>query len=139
MRIPEAVLPIFLASVQRRSYLRISRINDTGHPGYRGPNLCNYSTTIRPVSIEKESLKYNDMGLIKGPLNVSRQCAFSCFQRSSSQRLIEDEAFIGSDIFNNLIDYEDGQEESDSLRADKNMQRDPAFQQIGKAFFKNTN
>ncbi|GFU70166.1 uncharacterized protein TNCV_5057601 [Trichonephila clavipes] len=42
-------------------------------------------------------------------------------QRSSSPRLIEDETFNDSDIMNNLIDYEDGQEEPDSLRVDKNM------------------
>ncbi|GFW22584.1 hypothetical protein TNCV_1478811 [Trichonephila clavipes] len=29
---------------QRRSYHRISRINDTGPPSNRGPNMCNYST-----------------------------------------------------------------------------------------------
>ncbi|GFX74625.1 uncharacterized protein TNCV_1158411 [Trichonephila clavipes] len=46
--------------------------------------------------------------------------AFS--QRSSSPRLIEDETFNDIDIINNLIDYEDGKEEPDSLRADKNMQ-----------------
>ncbi|GFV88571.1 uncharacterized protein TNCV_1243811 [Trichonephila clavipes] len=46
--------------------------------------------------------------------------AFS--QRSSSPRLIEDETFNDSDIINNLIDYEDRQEEPDSLREDKNMQ-----------------
>ncbi|GFU59474.1 hypothetical protein TNCV_3202771 [Trichonephila clavipes] len=57
--------------------------------------------------------------------------AFS--QRSSSPGLIEDETFKDSDIINNLIDYEDGQEEPDSLRAEKTC-KDPAFQQIGKAF-----
>ncbi|GFX59765.1 hypothetical protein TNCV_1778041 [Trichonephila clavipes] len=36
-----------------------------------------------------------------------------------SLRLIEDETFNGSDIMNNLIDYEDEQEEPDSLRVDK--------------------
>ncbi|GFX61534.1 uncharacterized protein TNCV_2745091 [Trichonephila clavipes] len=46
--------------------------------------------------------------------------AFS--QRPSSQCLIEDETFNDSDIMNNLIDYEDGQEVPDSLRVDKNMQ-----------------
>ncbi|PRD19814.1 UNVERIFIED_CONTAM: hypothetical protein NCL1_56308 [Trichonephila clavipes] len=45
--------------------------------------------------------------------------AFS--QRSSSPRLIEDETFNGSGIIKNLLDYEDGQEERDSLRVDKNM------------------
>ncbi|GFW11601.1 uncharacterized protein TNCV_42361 [Trichonephila clavipes] len=37
-------------------------------------------------------------------------------------RLIEDENFNDSDIINNFIGYEDGLEEPDSLRADKNMQ-----------------
>ncbi|GFS93787.1 uncharacterized protein TNCV_798871 [Trichonephila clavipes] len=46
--------------------------------------------------------------------------AFS--QRSSTLCLIEDETFNDSDIMNNLIDYEDGQEEPDSLRVDKNIQ-----------------
>ncbi|GFS72753.1 uncharacterized protein TNCV_1421351 [Trichonephila clavipes] len=45
--------------------------------------------------------------------------AFS--QRSSSPRLIEVETFNDSEIINNLIDYEDRQEEPDSLRVDKNM------------------
>ncbi|GFX60186.1 uncharacterized protein TNCV_4533461 [Trichonephila clavipes] len=43
-------------------------------------------------------------------------------QRSSSPRWIEDETFNDSDIINNLTDYEDGKEESDSVRANKNMQ-----------------
>ncbi|GFV72460.1 uncharacterized protein TNCV_546501 [Trichonephila clavipes] len=47
--------------------------------------------------------------------------AFS--QLSSSLPLIEDETFNDSDIINNLIGFEDGQEEPDSLRADKNVQR----------------
>ncbi|GFX07753.1 hypothetical protein TNCV_4160221 [Trichonephila clavipes] len=42
-------------------------------------------------------------------------------QRSFSPRLIEDETFTEGDI-NNLIDFEDGLEELDSLRVDKNMQ-----------------
>ncbi|GFV80649.1 hypothetical protein TNCV_4618111 [Trichonephila clavipes] len=63
------------------------------------------------------------------PRPVKRGFAFS--QHSSSLRLIEDETFNDSGIFNNLIDYEDGQEEPDSLRQ---VCRDPAFQQIGKAF-----
>ncbi|GFX21235.1 transposable element Tc1 transposase [Trichonephila clavipes] len=54
-----------------------------------------------------------------------------------SPRLIEDEAFNDCDIMKSLIDYENGQEEPDSLRVDKNTQRDPAFQQIGKAFSSN--
>ncbi|GFW43316.1 uncharacterized protein TNCV_2923641 [Trichonephila clavipes] len=39
-----------------------------------------------------------------------------------SSRLNEDKICNDSDIINNLIDYEDEQEESDSLRVDKNMQ-----------------
>ncbi|GFW89897.1 uncharacterized protein TNCV_2979931 [Trichonephila clavipes] len=46
--------------------------------------------------------------------------AFS--QRSSSPHLLEEETFNDSDIINNLMENEDGQEEPDSLRADKNMQ-----------------
>ncbi|GFX37751.1 hypothetical protein TNCV_3116021 [Trichonephila clavipes] len=56
----------------------------------------------------------------KSPAPVMRGSAFS--QRSSSPLLIEDETFKDSVIINNLIDYEDGQEETDSLRVDKNMQ-----------------
>ncbi|GFX42338.1 uncharacterized protein TNCV_110581 [Trichonephila clavipes] len=40
------------------------------------------------------------------------------YQRSNSPRLIEDETFNDSDIMNNLIGYEDGPEEPDSLRAE---------------------
>ncbi|GFX34314.1 uncharacterized protein TNCV_3226611 [Trichonephila clavipes] len=42
--------------------------------------------------------------------------AFS--QRSSSPRLTEDETFNDSDIIHNLINYEDGEEEQDSLKED---------------------
>ncbi|GFV92632.1 hypothetical protein TNCV_1374831 [Trichonephila clavipes] len=69
----------------------------------------------------------------------SRQCMFNCFlstmhvqllsldnacsiafsQRNSSTHLIEDETSNNSDIINNLIDYQDGQEEPDSLRAEE--------------------
>ncbi|GFV54100.1 uncharacterized protein TNCV_5119351 [Trichonephila clavipes] len=55
-------------------------------------------------------------------------------KRSSSPLLIEDETFNDSHIINNLIDYEDGQEKPDSLRVES---RDPAFQQIEKAFSSN--
>ncbi|GFU00313.1 transposable element Tc3 transposase [Trichonephila clavipes] len=34
---------------QGRSYHRISRINDTGPPSYKSPNMCNYSTTNNPL------------------------------------------------------------------------------------------
>ncbi|GFV44428.1 hypothetical protein TNCV_4736821 [Trichonephila clavipes] len=42
--------------------------------------------------------------------------------RFISPCLIEDETFNDSGIINSLIDYENEQEEPDSLRADKNMQ-----------------
>ncbi|GFS94468.1 hypothetical protein TNCV_2014841 [Trichonephila clavipes] len=58
-------------------------------------------------------------GLGKFPDN-GLSVAFS--QRSSSPRLIADETFNDSDIINNLINYEDEQEEPDSLRVDRNMQ-----------------
>ncbi|GFX98473.1 uncharacterized protein TNCV_4002421 [Trichonephila clavipes] len=71
--------------------------------------------------------------------NTLQDALFTCYKqspdnvhsvpfskRSSSPRLIEDEAFNDSDIINILIEYEDGQEEPDSLRADKNMQG-PSF------------
>ncbi|GFV79687.1 hypothetical protein TNCV_1725121 [Trichonephila clavipes] len=50
----------------------------------------------------------------KSPDNA-RSVAFS--QLANSPSLIEDETFNDSDI-NNLMDYEDRQEDSDSLRAD---------------------
>ncbi|GFV63292.1 hypothetical protein TNCV_1373891 [Trichonephila clavipes] len=40
-------------------------------------------------------------------------------KRTISTHLIEDETFNDSDNITNLIDYKDGQEELDSLRADK--------------------
>ncbi|GFU67397.1 uncharacterized protein TNCV_640971 [Trichonephila clavipes] len=52
-------------------------------------------------------------------------------------RLIEDQTLNDNDIMINLMDFEDGQEESDSLRVDKSMQKDPTFQHIGKAFSSN--
>ncbi|GFT33092.1 uncharacterized protein TNCV_1264581, partial [Trichonephila clavipes] len=50
----------------------------------------------------------------------ARSFAFS--QRTDSPRLIKNETFNGRDVINNLMDYEDGEEEPDSLRVDKNMQ-----------------
>ncbi|GFW25782.1 uncharacterized protein TNCV_1310431 [Trichonephila clavipes] len=47
----------------------------------------------------------------------ARSIAFS--QLASSTYLIKDETVNDRDIINNLIDYEDGPEEPDSLRADK--------------------
>ncbi|GFW52184.1 uncharacterized protein TNCV_2426311 [Trichonephila clavipes] len=53
----------------------------------------------------------------KQSLDNTRSIAFS--QHTSSTHLIDDETFNDSDIINTLIDYEDGQEEPDSLRVDK--------------------
>ncbi|GFW42566.1 hypothetical protein TNCV_4257601 [Trichonephila clavipes] len=38
---------------QRRSYRRISSINDAGPPSYWGPNMCNYSTTNKIFTSKK--------------------------------------------------------------------------------------
>ncbi|GFV69755.1 uncharacterized protein TNCV_1349081 [Trichonephila clavipes] len=65
-------------------------------------------------------LKDNIFNCYKQSPDNARSVAFS--QRSSSRRLIEAQTFNDSDIMNNLIDYENGQEEPDSLRVDKNMQ-----------------
>ncbi|GFX10433.1 hypothetical protein TNCV_1868281 [Trichonephila clavipes] len=80
------------------------------------------------VSQEKPNL-HNRADAIYVPGVAFSQC-------SSSPRLIQDETFNDSDIINKLIDYEDGQRELNSVRVDKNMQKDPAFQQIERAFYR---
>ncbi|GFX06378.1 uncharacterized protein TNCV_2939061 [Trichonephila clavipes] len=52
----------------------------------------------------------------KQSLDDARSIAFS--RRANSLRLIEDETFNESDIFHNLIDYEDEQEEPRFSTAD---------------------
>ncbi|GFT52952.1 hypothetical protein TNCV_1460521 [Trichonephila clavipes] len=52
----------------------------------------------------------------KHSLDNVRSVVFS--QSTSSTHLIEDEIFNDRDIMNNLVDYEDEQEEPDFLRAD---------------------
>ncbi|GFW93975.1 hypothetical protein TNCV_4812931 [Trichonephila clavipes] len=52
----------------------------------------------------------------KQSIDNARTIAFS--QSTSSTHLIGEETFNDNDIINNLIDYEDGNEEMDSLRAD---------------------
>ncbi|GFX99095.1 hypothetical protein TNCV_2492761 [Trichonephila clavipes] len=54
--------------------------------------------------------------------SLNLRCTVAFSQRSSSSRLIEDETSNDSDIINNLMDYEDGQEKPDSWRMNKNMQ-----------------
>ncbi|GFT00714.1 uncharacterized protein TNCV_3114031 [Trichonephila clavipes] len=79
-----------------------------------------------PKSIAKQMLKWGstapEFGSEKTFPGGWKERGIAFPQRSSSQHLIEDETFNDSDVINNLIDYEDGQEESDSLRTDKNMQ-----------------
>ncbi|GFS90272.1 uncharacterized protein TNCV_508851 [Trichonephila clavipes] len=52
----------------------------------------------------------------KQSLDNARSIAFS--QRTSSNHLFEHETFNDSDIINNLIGYEHGHEEPDSMRED---------------------
>ncbi|GFV33011.1 hypothetical protein TNCV_2023791 [Trichonephila clavipes] len=49
--------------------------------------------------------------------SFTRSIAF--FQRNSSTHFLEDEVFNGRDIINNLVYYEDEQDEVDSLRGVK--------------------
>ncbi|GFV95612.1 uncharacterized protein TNCV_4576131 [Trichonephila clavipes] len=83
----------------------------------------NNSTLVPTSSVMRNTTKSCQDALFIGykqsPDNA-HSVAFS--QRSSSPHLIVDETFNDSDIINNMIDYEDGQEEPDSLRVDKNMQ-----------------
>ncbi|GFU51842.1 hypothetical protein TNCV_3733551 [Trichonephila clavipes] len=52
---------------QGRSYRRISRINDTGPPSYRGPNMCNCSRLIRLPCLKKDPERI----FIQGPLRAT--------------------------------------------------------------------
>ncbi|GFT01001.1 hypothetical protein TNCV_4054081 [Trichonephila clavipes] len=46
-------------ALHERSYRRISPINDTGPPGYRGPNVCNCSPTNRaPIPKKRPRTSY---------------------------------------------------------------------------------
>ncbi|GFX97857.1 uncharacterized protein TNCV_4905081 [Trichonephila clavipes] len=56
------------------------------------------------------------IGYKQSPDNVR---TFSLSQRANRPRLIEEKTFNDNDIINSLIDYEDGQEEPDSLIAHK--------------------
>ncbi|GFV30628.1 hypothetical protein TNCV_2231581 [Trichonephila clavipes] len=50
-----------------RSYHRISRINDTGVPSYRSPNMCKYNPTNRTPTPKKDPERI----LMQGPLRTS--------------------------------------------------------------------
>ncbi|CAK9820080.1 Tigger transposable element-derived protein 1 [Anthophora quadrimaculata] len=59
--------------------------------------------------------------------NISGE-GFDTFGENDLDEMIEDETVNDSDIINNLIDYEDGQEEPESITADKIcLCRDPDF------------
>ncbi|GFT82371.1 uncharacterized protein TNCV_2388691 [Trichonephila clavipes] len=70
--------------------------------------------------ISTTSKLYQLTSTLKLPPDNAYSVAFS--QRSNSPRLIEDETLNDNDIIHKLKDYEDGQEEPDSLRVDKKMQ-----------------
>ncbi|GFV30580.1 uncharacterized protein TNCV_42051 [Trichonephila clavipes] len=63
-----------------------------------------------------------------------RLVAFS--QRANNWRLFEDETFKDSNIINNLIGYEAGQEEPDYLRADEIYARRQVSNKLEKHFLK---
>ncbi|GFW04905.1 hypothetical protein TNCV_4881401 [Trichonephila clavipes] len=53
--------------MQERSYRCIIRINITGPPSYRDPNMCNYSITKRALVSKKGS----EGVLMRGPIGTS--------------------------------------------------------------------
>ncbi|GFV54973.1 uncharacterized protein TNCV_1663401 [Trichonephila clavipes] len=76
-----------------------------------------FPTLSHDVEVYVTPLKCRHFIYCEQPPDNAHSVAFS--RRSNSPRLIEDETFNDSDIINNLIDYENGQEEPDSLRSDK--------------------
>ncbi|GFX82623.1 hypothetical protein TNCV_1192981 [Trichonephila clavipes] len=70
---------------QRHSYRRISRINDTGSPSYKGPNMCNFSPTNRVLISKKGSRRNFDT---RPPQNSLRQCFRSTSIRKIKRRLV---------------------------------------------------
>ncbi|GFT30144.1 hypothetical protein TNCV_3466271 [Trichonephila clavipes] len=84
--------------------------------------MADCGTGLEPVT-KQATVRYLYHSAIAATQSPDNAHSVAFFQRSISPRLIEDETFNDSDIINNLIDYEDGQEEElDSLRVDKNMQ-----------------
>ncbi|GFY14809.1 uncharacterized protein TNCV_648521 [Trichonephila clavipes] len=89
--------------------------------------LCNLIPTASDPSPRNSSWQgirwtlvvNRNLNAIQSPDNA-HSVAFS--QRFCSPHLIKDGTFNDNGVINNLIDYEDGQEEPDSLRTDTNMQ-----------------
>ncbi|GFX93390.1 uncharacterized protein TNCV_151961 [Trichonephila clavipes] len=71
--------------------------------------------------------------LLQSPVNARSVDISQC---ANSPYLIEDETLNGCGIINNLIDYADGQEEPDSLRADKIYAGIQLSNKLGKHFLK---
>ncbi|GFW89713.1 DUF4817 domain-containing protein [Trichonephila clavipes] len=72
------------------------------------------------LGIEPRTINFKSDSLTTRRRVLVERCKVNYYDESPI--LIEHETFNDSDIINNLVDYEDGQEEPDSLRADKNMQ-----------------
>ncbi|PRD34844.1 UNVERIFIED_CONTAM: hypothetical protein NCL1_13393 [Trichonephila clavipes] len=84
-------------------------------------NFNGFSATVMfSINVHAYTSRHSVLIGYEQSLDNARSIAFS--QRTGSTHLIEDEAFNGSDVINNLTDYEDGHEEPDSLRAVKYMQ-----------------
>ncbi|GFV44287.1 hypothetical protein TNCV_4117641 [Trichonephila clavipes] len=83
------------------------------------PVWCSRPTTGVPLAhatMNFVGLDLTTSDSYKRSLSNARSIAFSL--RNSSTHLIEDEDFNDSETIINLIDYEDGHEEPNSLRAD---------------------
>ncbi|GFV76929.1 uncharacterized protein TNCV_689991 [Trichonephila clavipes] len=72
-------------------------------------------------SVSKATPEHIQQSFQRSPIKSTCEVSHE-LQTSLCPRLIEEETLNDSDIINDLIDYEDGQEEPDSLRGDKNMQ-----------------
>ncbi|GFS53513.1 uncharacterized protein TNCV_4935631 [Trichonephila clavipes] len=97
---------IFQRSLSHRSVRYTSYIGDGDSKTFSSITASNpYGEDITVSKIECAS---------RDPIPIP--LGYRC--HSSSTHLMEDETFNDSDIINNLVDYEDGQKEPDSLRAD---------------------
>ncbi|GFY24584.1 uncharacterized protein TNCV_1016301 [Trichonephila clavipes] len=119
---PDPPLPSLCTPLTLDELQYLGKIRSYPYPGKVCPPLV-YGIRLRPKHGQRSSQHrfcHLTCSLKSRRFSENMYVAFS--QRSSSPRLIEDKTFNDSDLINNLIDYEDGQEEPDSLRADKNMQ-----------------